>query len=201
MLHLKVAREFSDSDCLARLRAGDDQAFDLLFQQFAPGLCRFAFQHLKSHAEAEEIVQECFLKLWQRRHQLEENTIFKGYLYQAAYHGILNQLRRQQYWAFEDIAPNTLFAEASTIDSIEYQELEKLYKAALEQLPPKRRQIFTLSRQEGLSYTKIAQTLNISVKSVETQMAHALKFLRSYFRSHGTILTMVLMLLSTIGRK
>ena len=67
----------------------------------------------------------------------------------------------------------------------EFSELETLYRTALEQLPPKRREIFILSRQQGLSYPEIAQQLNLSVKTVEAQMTHALMFLRDYFQTHG----------------
>ncbi|MBC8085432.1 MAG: RNA polymerase sigma-70 factor [Hymenobacter sp.] len=183
---MKVLREFSESACLARLKENDDKAFEELFAQYAAGLCRFAQSHLKSHADAEEVVQECFLKLWQKRHDLPVDTLLKSYLYTSAYHAVLNQLRRQQYWAFEDCADDLLTADSRLSNPTEYRELEQVYQGALERLPPKRRRIFTLSRQEGLSYSGIAKELGISVKSVETQMTHALKFLRAFFRAHGT---------------
>ncbi len=192
---MKVFREFSDAACLERLRENETRSFDELFDLHAPGLARFAHGYLKSQADAEEVVQDCFLKVWERRHEFDEGIVFKTYLFTCAYHAILKQLRRQRSWVFEDVQQQLLVTEAAPTQQIEYAELEELYQVALAQLPPKRRQVFTLSRQQGLSYASIAKELNISVKSVETQMSLALKFLRTYFRAHGTTITLVLLLL------
>ncbi|MGY2134396.1 RNA polymerase sigma-70 factor [Hymenobacter sp. HD11105] len=192
---MKVFREFSDVACLRRLRASEARAFDELFNLHAPGLGRFAHGYLKSAADAEEVVQECFLKVWERRYEFDEGIVFKTYLYTCAYHAILKQLRRQRSWVFEGLHQELVVTEDSPAKQLEYAELEELYQVACAQLPARRRQVFALSRQEGLSYAGIAQELNISVKSVETQMTLALKFLRSYFQAHGTTLTLLLMLL------
>jgi RNA polymerase sigma-70 factor (ECF subfamily) len=194
---LRVSREFSDAGCLARLRDNDPQAFDELFDLHAPGLCRFAHGYLKSHADAEEVVQDCFLKVWERRHEFDEGIVFKTYLYTCAYHAVLKQLRRQRTWVFEECHQELVVTEDAPVNQLEYAELESLYQVALSQLPPKRRQVFALSRQEGLSYAGIAQELGISVKSVETQMTHALKFLRTYFRAHGTTIMLVLLVMQS----
>lgn len=178
-----------------QLRASEPQAFTELFALYAPGLGQFVHGYLKSTADAEEVVQDCFLKVWERRHEFDEGIVFKTYLYTCAYHAVLKQLRRQRSWVFEDVYQELLVTDDLPTQQIEYAELEQLYHVALAQLPPKRRQVFALSRQQGLSYASIAKELNISVKSVETQMTHALKFLRTYFRAHGATITWVLLLL------
>ncbi|WP_230471166.1 RNA polymerase sigma-70 factor [Hymenobacter jejuensis] len=193
---MRVVHDFSDRVCLERLRKDDVQAFDVLFEQYAPALCRFAHGYLKSHADAEEVAQDCFLKLWERRHEFDDNIIFKAYLYKSAYHGILKQLRRQQYWVFEECDEEVLVEETCPSQLLEYQELEQLYQIAVAQLPSRRRQIFTLSRQQGLSYASIAKEMNVSVKCVENQMTHALRFMKLYFQAHGMSLALVLILLS-----
>lgn len=194
---MKIIQECSDQVCLERLRANDTQAFDLLFDQYAPELCRFAHGYLKNHADAADAVQECFLKLWERRHFFDEGIIFKAYLYKSAYHAVLKQLRRQRYWVLEECGGETLIDEASPNQLVEYQELEKFYQVAMTQLPTRRRQIFVLNRQEGLSYAAIAKELNISVKCVENQMTQALKFLKVYFQAHGMSLVLVLLAVPT----
>jgi len=190
---LKTIQQCSDQACLARLRANDTEAFDLLFDQYAPGLCRFAQGYLKNHADTADAVQECFLKLWERRHFFDEGVIFKTYLYKSAYHAVLKHLRRQRYWVFEECAEELLSEEASPSRLVEYQELEQFYQVAMAQLPARRRQIFVLNRQEGLSYATIAKQLNISVKCVENQMTQALKFLKGYFQAHGMSLALLLL--------
>lgn len=195
---MRIVKEFSDQACLEHLRQDDIRAFDQLFDLYGPELCRFAHGHLKSHADAEDAVQECFLKLWERRQLLDEGTIFKAYLYKAVYHTVLKHLRRQRYWVFEEYGEETLIEEAGPSQLVEYQELEQFYQAAMAQLPPRRREIFTLNRQQGLSYARIAAELNISVKCVENQMSHALKFLKLYFQAHGMSLALALLALTQL---
>jgi RNA polymerase sigma-70 factor (ECF subfamily) len=149
--------------------------------------------YLKNHADAADAVQECFLKLWERRHSFDEGIIFKAYLYKSVYHAVLKQLRRQRYWVFEEYGSETLIEEASPSKAVEYQELEQFYQVAMEQLPARRRQIFILNRQQGLSYAIIAKELNISVKCVENQMSQALKFLKAHFQAHGMSLALILL--------
>lgn len=193
---MKIVRDFSDLACLERLRDNDVRAFDQLFDQFALELCRFAQGHLKSQADAEDMVQDCFLKVWERRHEFDNGIVFKTYLYTTVYHAILKQLRRQRYWVFEECGEETLIEQAGPGRAVEYQELEQFYQVALDQLPPRRREIFTLSRQQGLPNASIAKELNISVKCVENQMSHALKFLKLYFHAHGMSLALLLLFLS-----
>lgn len=195
---MKIIQQCPDQACLARLQADDTTAFDLLFDQYAPELCRFAYGYLKSHADAADAVQECFLKLWERRHFFDEGVIFKAYLYKSAYHAVLKQLRRQRYWVFEECGTETLIDEASPSRLVEYQELEKFYQVAITQLPERRRHIFVLNRQEGLSHALIAKQLNISVKCVENQMTQALKFLKGYFQAHGMSLVLALLTMQAL---
>ena len=194
---MKITRESSEEPFSAR--SGEEHAFfKTLFKQHAKGLLRLAMSQLKSQAEAEEVVQECFLKFWEQRRELGNDlTAAKGYLYTSAYRAILNQLRRQHYWIYEDYTEETLTQHEPQSTKLEYEELEHVYKVALEQLPPKRRQVFLMSRQQGLTYAAIAQELNVSVKAVEEHMRLALKFLRVYFRAHGITLGLSLLLVAT----
>jgi RNA polymerase sigma-70 factor (ECF subfamily) len=191
---LEVTREFSEEVFSAR--SGEEYLFfKTLFKQHAAGLLRLAMSQLKSQAEAEEVVQECFLKFWEQRRELGNDlTAAKGYLYTSAYRTILNQLRRQHYWVYQECTESMLTEHEPQSTELEYEELEHLYKVALEQLPPKRRQVFLMSRQQGLSYASIAAELGVSVKAVEEHMRLALKFLRVYFQAHGITLSLLLLL-------
>lgn len=191
-------REFSELDCLRRLKQDDEQAFDALFQHYSALVYRFAYGYLKARPDAEEIVQECFLKIWEKRQQLHDDAPLKAYLFTTAHHAILNQLRRQQQSQRYQAHSATREPELVS-NEVEFTELETLYQTALAQLPPKRREIFILSRQQGLSYPEIAQQLNLSVKTVEAQMTHALKFLRGYFQAHGESIFVLALLLAIAG--
>jgi len=196
---VKIARDFSELDCLRRLKLDDGQAFDALFRHYSALVYRFAYGYLKSKVEAEEIVQDCFLKIWEKRQHLRDDVPLKGYLFTTAHHAILNHFRRDKHqhelpWQETALLPGPVANEA------EYAELEALYLTALERLPPKRRQIFILSRQQGLSYAEIAAQLNLSVKTVEGQIMQALKYLRTYFGLHGNRMLGVLLLLALGSR-
>ncbi|MBO3271453.1 MULTISPECIES: RNA polymerase sigma-70 factor [Hymenobacter] len=194
---MKAVLDFPDIAWLSRLRHDDGRAFDALFRHYSPRVYRFAYSYLKTRAAAEEIVQECFLKIWEKRHELRDDVPLKGYLFTTAHHLILNQLRHVQHQvAYQDFLRHVPPTEGNMEKDVEYAELETVYLAALAKLPPKRRRIFTLSRQQGLSYPEIARELNISVKTVETQMAQALKFLRLYFKLHGNVLIVLPLLIS-----
>jgi RNA polymerase sigma-70 factor (ECF subfamily) len=182
---VKLSKNYSEEDSACAQQ--ERQQLVLLFQQHAPSLYRLAFRHLRSRVEAQEIVQDCFLKFWEKRHEIGPAASAKGYLYTSAYHAILNQVRHQHYWVYEECSDELIIEYEPQTSTIEYEELNSLYATALTQLPAKRRQIFAMSRQQGLSNAKIAQDLNISIKTVEAQMTQALKFLRHYFLTHGVV--------------
>ncbi len=195
---MKVVRDPEPDELtwLRLLKQGDVRSFDALFRHYSSRLYRFAYTYLRDRAEAEEIVQDCFLKIWEKRADLRVDVSLKGYLFTIAHNAILNQLRQQRrHQLYEHGVRQADPSEAVPGSAVEYAELEQFYLAALEKLPPKRRQVFVMSRQQGLSYAEIARELNLSVKTVETQIAQALKFLDSYMRLHGVRLAWPLLML------
>jgi RNA polymerase sigma-70 factor (ECF subfamily) len=182
---VELARDFAESDYLRRLKQDDERAFDALFRHYSALVYRFAYSYLKSRPAAEEIVQECFIKIWEKRAQLRDDLPLKGYLFTTAHHAVLNELRRDQHHLRLHGQVAAAAGPASVANEVEYQEMEALYQAALERLPPKQREAFLLSRQQGLSYPEIAERQGVSVKTVEAHMMQALKTMRSYFRLHG----------------
>jgi RNA polymerase sigma-70 factor (family 1) len=194
---VEIVRDFSESDLLRRLKQDDERAFDALFRHYSALVYRFAFSYLKSRPAAEEIVQECFIKIWEKRAQLRDDVPLKGYLFTTAHHAVLNELRRDQHHLRLHGQVAAAAGPASVANEAEYQEMEALYQAALDRLPPKQREVFVLSRQLGLSYPEIAERQGVSVKTVEAHIMQALKTMRSYFRLHGggvlgILLTLVL---------
>lgn len=182
---MEIARDFSESDYLRRLKQDDERAFDALFRHYSALVYRFAYSYLKSRPAAEEIVQECFIKIWEKRAQLRDDVPLKGYLFTTAHHAVLNELRRDQHHLRLHGQAAAAAGPASVANEAEYQEMEALYQTALQRLPPKQREVFELSRQQGLSYPEIAARQGVSVKTVEAHIMQALKTLRTYFRLHG----------------
>jgi RNA polymerase sigma-70 factor, ECF subfamily len=167
---------------LERVRSGDEAAFEALFRAFAPGLCALAVRYVASRAVAEELVQDLFLDIWTRRAGLVVDRSVASYLQTAMRNRAMNHLRHERRMvAMPGAAERPEDADAGApgeselLDALELQD-------AVEHLPARCRLIFTLSRQQDMSYGEIAASLGLSIKTVETQMGRALKSLRDRLR-------------------
>ena len=169
-----------DRELLARLRQGDEDAFDTLFRAHYAALVRVAELLLHEGAVAEEVVQDVMLELWRRRESLVLEEPPRAYLYRAVRNRALNCLRRlrverrDEPRVAETLVP-PLPADAGAGEA----ELEVAIRTAIRELPDRCREVFELSRVQGLAYAAIAETLGISVKTVEAQMGKALRLLRA----------------------
>jgi RNA polymerase sigma-70 factor (family 1) len=166
---------------VAGLRNNEVKSFDILFQKYGAKLYRFSFSLLKNHEDSKEIVQETFYRVWDKRNQIDSSKSFKAFLFTISYHLIIDQLRMklkdQEYRSFlkEYFRTEELQINSKT----DFDSLNRQIAAIIEELPAKRKQIFTLSREEGLTHKEIAEQLNISVKTVENQINLSLKLIKS----------------------
>lgn len=162
------------------LKDSDQDAFDSLFRLYSPRVYRFSLGYLKSKVEAEEIVQDTFLKIWQSRSTLDPLQSFSGFLFTIAHNLILNRIRKlRRQAAMQDRLMAHVDASANTTeDSVMLRDLEQMRQNVLTELPLKRKMIFQLIREEELTYQQVADKLNISIKTVEAQMTEALKHFR-----------------------
>ncbi len=162
------------------LKSGDFESFDQLFNKYGKRLYGFAIGYLKSKEDAEGLVQDIFVKVWENRAELDENQSFNSYLFAIAKNRILNHFRKKahQQSYIEYIKQHTKLIHAKTEEDIIYSDLYDQTKKVIDQLPSRRREIFLLSREQGYNNEEIAQRFNISKKTVENQITHALKFIR-----------------------
>lgn len=162
---------------------GDIDSFKYFFDRYYDDLCNFVNIYLHDQSLAEEIVQDIFVYFWENREKLQITTSVKSFLFSASKFKSLNLLRdtKTKKRIVEKIGKTipliTSEEESSYIDSGEFK---KILDAAVDQLAPKCREIFLLSKFEDLSNKEIAEKLCISVKTVENQMTIALKKLREY---------------------
>lgn len=177
----------SDAALVRRIRAGDERALEEVFRAHYAGMATFVQRYVLAPDVAEELVQDIFLKLWSRREQLSEIESFKTYLYRAVRNQALNWLRRRKLerrWEEEHGEESEPASLAAADDGAAEEEVTVAVREAIDRLPPRCREIFLLSRDGGLTYNDIARTLEISVKTVETQMGRALKSLRMTLASY-----------------
>ncbi|MGQ7867755.1 RNA polymerase sigma factor [Sunxiuqinia sp. sy24] len=178
-----------DKDYVERLKNDDFSAFDALFKKYAESLYGFALSITKEPYIAEEIAQLVFMKIWEKRAQLDEFRSIKSFLFSIAYSETISWLRKEKS---EKQRMNVVGAEMKqasneTNYSIEFNEINAIANQIIEGLPEKRKEIFKLSRVQGYSNKEIAIRLNISIKTVENQMTAALKTLKEQLSKNGIL--------------
>jgi RNA polymerase sigma-70 factor, ECF subfamily len=163
-----------------RVRAGDVTALAEVFRAHYASMCSFVQLQVGSADTAEDLVQDVFVRVWDARERLDINGSLRNLLYRSAHNAAINHLKRrtiEHRWVQTAAAARSNFD--ATEDPAALAELETAIDSALARLPERCRLIFTLSRHHGFTYAEIADTLDLSIKTVETQMGRALKSLRS----------------------
>ncbi len=170
----------SDNSLVEQLKTNEIETFDSLFHKYSEKLYGFSFSLLKNHEDSKEIVQEAFIRIWEKRNNIDSSKSFKSYLFQISYNLIIDQLRyRLKDNEFREFLAGYFESEKIELETrIDCETIEKKVKIALEELPEKRRRIFVLSREAGLSHKEIAAKLGISVKTVENQITLSLRHIR-----------------------
>jgi RNA polymerase sigma-70 factor (ECF subfamily) len=168
-----------EKDLVKSVRTGDEQAFERLFVRYYAELCRFASHFVSSRDVTESLVQDVFVRIWESRDGLDPEYGVRAYLFKAVRNEAIKYLEQQKNRRvlLDRKLSAEHFVEEDAEDEFQYHELERAVQSALNALPERRRQIFDLSRQHGLTYHEIAKVLNISIKTVETQMSRALHML------------------------
>jgi len=190
LLKIRTAEQESASDDVRtdaaerawvdRIRAGDMDAFESLYRTYWQRLYTFAFRYVGSKEEAEDVAQEVFYRIWRGRERWVPAGAVRGYLYLSVRNAARDRLARAavaQRWRLRQVGTTT-----ETQPDVAAAELTASVEHALADLPPKRSAVCKLRLIDGLSYAQIADRLGISEKTVETQLARGLKFLRDRIR-------------------
>lgn len=179
----------TDQQLVKSLQKGDVFAFNELFHRYSQKVYNFSIKHLVNEEDTKDLVQEVFLKIWDKRNEMDKDKSFNGFLFTIALNSIRNFFRKKisdrkliNKWLEETES----FSDSTKL-SIEFRSLEKVVNSFVEQLPPKRRMVFELNRNEGLSNSDIAQKMNIQKKTVENHLNLALKYLRDKLQNYSLL--------------
>lgn len=179
---------FSESELVRLLQAGDKDAFSVLFKQYYAPLCDYAAAILKFPEIAEEVVQVTFIRIWENRQNITIDFSLRAYLYRSIHNNCIEYYRSLSIHEKHNKAITDEITYHSSIvtrglagnalESIITGELEKFLNHTIDSLPEQCNKVFCLSRYEQLSYKEIAERLDISVNTVKTQLSRAFSKLR-----------------------
>jgi RNA polymerase sigma-70 factor (ECF subfamily) len=174
----------TEKELVKKLSGGDSFAFEVLFYKYRNKVKGFTVKLVPAQVDPEEIVQEVFVKVWLKKEAIDPDKDFQSYLFSIAKNLVLDHLKsavnRKLYFVGEHFQQDLLDEENS--DAPVLEDAEEKLERLINEIPERRREIFRLSRFEGLSYRQIAERLNISENTVDSQIRNALAFLRKEFR-------------------
>ena len=182
---------YQENDLILQVARGDENAFARLFTLYSDKLYSFIVSLSGSGQVAEDIVQDVFLKIWQKKEGLSSIENFNCYIFRMAHNHVLNILKRvaKETLILSELAYQSQPGTDTLLD-IEYKDIQQVYREAIETLPPQQRLIFKLSRESGLKQQEIASKLNISISTVKSHMTQAFRSLRKV--THGSFLFLVI---------
>ena len=173
----------SDEDLLTSLRQGSEDAFTVIYERYHKLLYVLAYKYLKSTYSSEDAVQQVFLKLWEARSLLMVNVNLRNYLYTMLKNHVLNEIRNNNSAVEKnyEIVQSAPEYEDELLIKIEEQDMMSHFYQAIDHLPEQKRQVCLYKLKGNLSNQEIADKMNISVPTVQTHYAQAIKILRAHF--------------------
>jgi len=178
-----------EQQLVIRLNNQDREAFETLYNNYSKKLYRYALKFVKSPAIAEDVVHDVFVKIWEQMAVLNPDASIQAYLYKITHNSLLNLLKRGSVESriVEEIIHHAELLVQNADETFQYKEALDQARQAIETLPPKRKQIYKLSRDLGMSHRQIALELNLADSTVNNQMVKAIKTIRDFLSLRGTI--------------
>ena len=196
-----MANDQPDKILIQQIKQGDEMAFRLLFDRYYKKMLIAANQILKDQSVSQDATQDVFVLLWKNRENLKDDVNIKAYLNRAAINKALTILksRKKNISDGENALLQQVDKAKNPDDVLSQKEMKGVIHRAIDQLPEKRRVIFTMCRLQGYSHKEIAKELDISTKTIENQITQALKQLREILKSYKNSIEIILLIVNAIG--
>jgi RNA polymerase sigma-70 factor, ECF subfamily len=182
---MRINEAYTDHELVEMLNKGKESAFDELYFRYVPRIDAFAKIYIKDKDLREEVLQEVFIKIWEKRDTINKDLSFKAFLFQVVKNNIYNIFRKKVYEVSLDLSEMNDYSHNNIEDQLNFSELQEKATEIIECLPDVQKQIFKLSRIEGMKNEEIAQKLSLSKRTVEHHIYLALKTIRKKLTISG----------------
>lgn len=184
----------TDKDLGKIIRGGDEKAFKEIYVRYHIQMFYIAKKYVKSTELAEDAVQDVFVKLWNKRHTLDETKSISGLLFTMLRNHLLNTLRsnKKEIISLTEINRELLPSQNTTEEEILYSEYQEILKRGMEELSERKREIFVLRTIKGYSNTEVADLLNINIRTVKTHYYLSSRFIRAYLKDHADVILILI---------
>ncbi|WP_045031240.1 RNA polymerase sigma factor [Draconibacterium sediminis] len=177
----------TNTELLLRLKQDDKVAFYNLYERYSKRLYSFVFRFIKQESDTEEIVQEVFVKIWEKRRTIDAYSSFESFLFTIAYNSTISLFRKrinEKKYLEHLFAVQKEQKKPELIDEIQFNDLTEQIGCLIEGLTPRQKEIYRLSRESGLTYQEIGEKLNISATTVKKHMANTLSYLKTNMQNN-----------------
>ena len=177
----------TNTELLLRLKQDDKVAFYNLYERYSKRLYSFVFRFIKQESDTEEIVQEVFVKIWEKRRTIDAYSSFESFLCTIAYNSTISLFRKrinEKKYLEHLFAVQKEQKKPELIDEIQFNDLTEQIGCLIEGLTPRQKEIYRLSRESGLTYQEIGEKLNISATTVKKHMANTLSYLKTNMQNN-----------------
>ncbi len=190
----------NELDLFARAAEDDRTAFTAIFDHYSRRIFAFVLKMTKSQTIAEDITQEVFLKLWTSREKLSEIKTYNSYIFTMAFNCTINHIKKNVWETgkLRQIKNNLNGHSNITEETIDFNESNFLIRQAVLQLPPQKKIIYKLNREQGLTLEQIAEKMNISRNTVRNHLTEAIRFIRAYIQQYATPMAVWVILSGTL---
>ena len=182
-------KDITDQKLALLIRSEEKDAFHELFNRYAPRIYKFAFSYLKNRSDAEEIVQNVFLKIWEKRSSINASENIKAFIFTVTANKIYDFIRRKnlEHRFHNHTILNQGNHENNSWNSIVYKEVQQTISNLANKLPSQQQKVFNLSKMEGLTNDEIAMKMGLSKRTVENDLYRAVSFLKQNFKNESFI--------------
>jgi RNA polymerase sigma-70 factor (ECF subfamily) len=183
--------ELNDTILLQKIRDGSEKAFKVVYDRYHIQLFYIAKKYLKDTGLSEDAVQDTFVKLWEKKHKLDDVRSLKAYLFTMVRNHVLNMLRdkKSDVVSMTSLTEKTFPAQNLTEDDLQYKEYERVLQRGINELSDRKREVFELRSQKGFTNPEVAEMLQVDVRTVKTHYYNGSKYIRAYLSKHSGILT------------